>query len=79
MKPIGLFKTTKRTNRFGHNQKVYILEDHASHYIIRYFYREQRGRMVEGLIDKDSSCIGKVVMFPNQALSLCNASAPYMR
>ena len=63
MTPIGLFKTTKMTNRFGHNQKVYILEDHANHYKVRYFMRNHKGRMVEGLIGKDASCIGKIMMF----------------
>jgi len=62
--PIGLFKTTKTTNRFGANQKVYILEDHANHYMIRYHHRNHHSRLVYGTISKDANCIGKVIMFP---------------
>lgn len=56
---VQYFKSTKETNRFNKNQKVWVRLDCANHLMI-YFKWRGKGRYVNGIIDKFDKCVGDI-------------------
>jgi hypothetical protein len=54
---IKYFKTTKQTNRFSKNQKVWVVSEQANHLYIVFNYRG-KGRYVKGVADKFAKYVG---------------------
>lgn len=56
---VQYFKTTKRTNRFNLNQKVWLRKHYDNHLYI-WFRHRGSNRYVRGIIDKFAAAVGEI-------------------
>ena len=59
MRKVQYFKSTKQTNRFNKNQKVWIRSSLGNHFVVWFRYRG-RGRFVSGICDKSALYVGEI-------------------